>query len=180
MLSVPSYLATELSVRAARSGDLHQLAALVDRCTPDTLYRRFHGASGRTVERELHRIAWPTPAHRSWVAVVDGEIRGTATIARSTSGATEIALLVEDSWFRRGIGRALCLTLLAHARAVRVPIVLAAVQADNDRAVRFLRGVAPAAQVRFAGGGELEVTIPTALQPAELGQQALAYTREAA
>jgi hypothetical protein len=39
--------------------------------------------------------------------------------------------------------------------------VLATVQADNDRAIRFLRGVAPGARSRFVGGAEVEVTIPT-------------------
>lgn len=151
-------------VRAARSDDLPQLTALVDRCTPETLYRRFHGATGAPMRHELERIAAPGPRHRSWVAVgCDGAIRGTATLAWSArAGAEEhpeVAVLVEDAWFRRGLGRALVTRLTGHARRSGAEVVVARVQGDNMRAVRFLRAVAPGARMAF-DGGELAITVP--------------------
>jgi hypothetical protein len=50
--------------------------------------------------------------------------------------------------------------LAAEARRLGVDVLTATVQADNERAVRFIRGVAPDATVRFAGGAELDVRIP--------------------
>jgi GNAT superfamily N-acetyltransferase len=147
-------------VRPAGRGDLPGLVALVERCSPDTLYRRFHGAGGTPLRRELARVADPGPDHRSWVAVTGRCVRGTATLAWGRSGQVEVAFLVEDAWFRRGVGRALFRAVARAARRAGVPEVVAWVQADNDRAVRFLRDLAPGAQVRFVGGGELSVTIP--------------------
>ncbi|MGH9112360.1 MAG: GNAT family N-acetyltransferase [Acidimicrobiales bacterium] len=150
----------EVDIRPSWPTDVDALAALVDRCSDDTLYRRFHGAAAPYVRREVERVASGTWLHRSWVAVADGAIRGTATLAWDRSGETDIAVLVEDTWFRRGIGRALLDRLMTEASRRGVDVLGATVQADNDRAVRFLRGVAPEATVRFAGGAELDVQIP--------------------
>ena len=136
------------------------MRAFVARCSPETLYRRFHGTGPQAMDRELTRIASPNDAHRLWVVVDGGEVRGTASLARSRSGATEMAVLVEDRWFRRGIGRALIGALMAHAELVGIGTVTAWIQADNQRAVRFIRAVAPLARIRFVGGAELEAQLP--------------------
>jgi GNAT superfamily N-acetyltransferase len=147
------------TVRRAGPGDSDALAALAERCSDATLRRRFHGAATRAVQRELDRIAHPTSAHRSWVALADGAVRGTATLARGRDGTVEVAFLVEDAWFRRGVGRALFTALADEARRAGVPEVVATVQSDNDRAARFLRAVAPGGRFVLSGP-ELAVTIP--------------------
>jgi GNAT superfamily N-acetyltransferase len=156
-------LPPDVAVRRARPVDLAALAAFVARCSADTLHRRFHGAGARPVRRELARIAAPTAAHRSWVAVTtDGQVHGTATLAWSRSGTTEAAFLVEDAWQRRGLGRALFAAVAGEAARAEVDVVVATVQADNDRAVRFLRAVAPGVRPRYVGGAELDLSIPVA------------------
>jgi len=148
-------------VRVARADDREGLSALAERSSDDTLWRRFHGAGGRVVERELDRIAHPTDGHRSWVALSpDGAIRGTATLATGRDGAVEAAFLVEDAWFRRGIGRSLFAALAAEARLSGIPRVVARVQADNERAIRFLRVLQSGAHATFVGDGEVEVVVP--------------------
>jgi GNAT superfamily N-acetyltransferase len=147
-------------VRPACPADLAQLGALLDRCSADTQYRRFHGAVGSAVRRELDRIAHPVADHRSWVATDGSSIHGTATLATGSDGLVEAAFLVEDSWFRRGIGRALFSALAREARAAGVGAVTAWVQADNETARRFLRSMAPGAQTSFAGGAELQICLP--------------------
>jgi GNAT superfamily N-acetyltransferase len=157
MHSVPS----DTVVRRAGPADLGPLVALFERCSRDTIYRRFHGAAERPIRRELGRIAAPTATHRSWVAVdAHGAVHGTATLAWARTGAVEAAFLVEDTWFRRGLGRSLFAALGAEAARAGAPAVVATVQADNDRAVRFLRSVAPGIRPRYVGGAELQVTVP--------------------
>jgi L-amino acid N-acyltransferase YncA len=150
-----------LTIRRARPSDLAALADLVARCSEATLYRRFHGVAGLHIRRETARIAAPTPAHRSFVAVgPGGDIHGSATLAWARSGTVEVAFLVEDAWFRRGVGRALHAALVREARVAGVATVTATIQADNERALRFLRAVAPHARPRFVGDGEVEVRVP--------------------
>ena len=152
---------TTTVVRAAVPGDVGALHGLVARASVPTLRRRFHGAGDRIVRREIDRIAHPSVAHRSWVAVSsDGAVRGTATLAAGHDGTVEAAFLVEDAWFRRGVGRALFRALAAEAACAGVPTVLARVQADNERAIRFLRSLRTGVDARFVGYGEVEVVVP--------------------
>ena len=64
----------------------------------------------------------------------DGEVRGTATLAWGPDGTVEAAFLVEDAWFRRGVGRALSGASPPRPAGPGVPTVSATVQADNERA----------------------------------------------
>ena len=148
-------------VRPARVDDRAALAAMVERTSDDTLWRRFHGAGRRVVERELDRIAHPTDDHRSWVALSPGgAVHGTATLAFGRDGTAEAAFLVEDAWLRRGIGRTLFAALAIEARQSGVGQVVARVQADNERAIRFLRALRPDSRATFIGDGEVEVVVP--------------------
>ena len=153
-------------LRAAVPDDLPALGAMTERCSFATLYRRFHGATGSPLRRELARTATGAVGHRSFVAVAGGEVHGVATLARSRSGDVEVAFLVEDGWQRRGLGRALAGRLLGEARRWGATRLVATVQADNDRAVLFVRAVAPGVELRFAGGAEYELTIPVPLSAA--------------
>jgi L-amino acid N-acyltransferase YncA len=148
-------------VRPARADDREALAAMTERASDVTLWRRFHGAGRRVVERELDRIAHPTDAHRSWVALSpDGAIHGTATLATGRDGTVESAFLVEDAWFRRGIGRTLFAAIAREARRSGVNEVVARVQADNEAAIRFLRRLRADSRAAFVGDGEVEVVVP--------------------
>jgi GNAT superfamily N-acetyltransferase len=169
-MSTPGSTPRPGSIRPARPSDLPALGALAERCSFDTLYRRFHGATGTPLRRELARAATASDDHRSWVAVADGDVRGVATLARSRAGDLEVAFLVEDAWQRRGLGRALARQVSLAARRAGHGGVTALVQADNDRAVRFARAVAPDTDVTFDGAAEYRLTIPvTAARPATPG-----------
>lgn len=159
------------SIRAARCDDLAQLLALLDRCSPETRYRRFHASTVEPMRAEMARVAAPEPGHLSWVALgVDGTVRGTATLAWPDGGSPEVAFLVEDAWFRRGIGRALVGEVATAAHRAGAEALVAWVQADNLRAIRFLRAVVPEARVVF-DGGELAVTLPVA-RPSDVADPA--------
>jgi L-amino acid N-acyltransferase YncA len=160
MIAAPKPIAWSLTVRPARPLDLDQLEAMLDRCSPDTQYRRFHGAVGPAVRRELRRIATPVSDHRSWVATDGTAIHGTATLAWGSDGVVEAAFLVEDGWSHHGVGRELFRAVADEARASHVDVVTAWVQADNQAARKFFRAMVPTAVTTFTGGGELEITIP--------------------
>jgi acetyltransferase len=109
----------------------------------------------------MARVAAPSATHRSWVAVTPaGDIRGVATLAWGRDGVVEVALMVEDDWAGRGVGRALFAALADESRRARLHTLRATVQADNERAVRFLLAVAPGARSHYAGDAEIEVTLP--------------------
>jgi GNAT superfamily N-acetyltransferase len=152
-----------MTIRPSAPGDGPALHALVDRCSPGTLVRRFHGGGTGPAHREMDRVAKPTPPHRSWVAEAEGEIHGAGTLAwgRPQEERAEVAFLVEDAWFRRGVGRGLYAAMAAEARREGITVT-ASVQADNERAIRFLVGVAPGARPRYAGEGLVEITFPPA------------------
>ena len=154
-----------VQIRPARPADAAALERFFDRCSPESRYQRFHGATGPTVRRELARITAGSPDHRSWVAVDarDGRtIRGTATLARGHDGEVEVAFLVEDGWTRHGVGRRLFGEMALHAEAEGLESLVARVQGGNERARRFLRTVAPGARTRFLGAGEFELDLPVA------------------
>ncbi|HEX6236796.1 MAG TPA: GNAT family N-acetyltransferase [Acidimicrobiales bacterium] len=149
-----------VAVRAAGPADRSAVEAMVERCTAETLRRRFNGAVGRAARREISRITDPTERHRSWIAVdPSGAVHGTATLALAASGVAEAAVLVEDGWRRRGIGRALVSALTDDARRSGLGAVVAAVHADNVPAVHFVRALSPRARAEHHGGGDLEVTV---------------------
>jgi GNAT superfamily N-acetyltransferase len=147
-------------VRPATADDLPELGELAERCSFDTLYRRFHGATGTPLQRELARMATSSGGHRSWVAVSGGHVRGVATLAVGRSGEAEVAFLVEDAWQRRGLGRALAGRVGVEARRAGHGGLTALVQGDNDRALRFALALAPGADIRFDGAAEYRLTIP--------------------
>ena len=160
-VGVMATLPVALTTRPAGPADQERLGAFVDRCSPATLYRRFHGAGERPARREMERVAAPSATHRSWLALSPGgDVRGVATLAWGRDGVVEAAFMVEDVWARRGVGRVLWAALASEARRSRLGTIRASVQADNERAVRFLLSVAPGARSRYAGDAEIEVTLP--------------------
>lgn len=59
--------------------------------------------------------------------------------------------------------------MAAASIAAEADHVVVAVHADNQRARRFLRAVAPGARTTFSGGGELEMSIPVPRRPCRSG-----------
>jgi N-acetylglutamate synthase-like GNAT family acetyltransferase len=154
-----------LHVRPARRSDRVAIEAMLDRTSPDTLYRRFHGMLGAAgIRREVGRMTNPTRLHRSWVAVGRGGIRGVGTLAFGADGRTEIAFLVEDDWQRSGVGRALAEVVIGAAGELGLRSVDALVQPDNWRARSFFKALSPEAKARFEDG-EVVVAIPIEARP---------------
>jgi N-acetylglutamate synthase-like GNAT family acetyltransferase len=146
-------------VRPSRPGDLPAVEAMVRRSSADTLHRRFHGPFGTIARRELRRMVRSTPAHRSWVAVATGGVRGVVSLVLDHEGQAEVALLVEDEWQRHGVGRQLAEEAMVEACSLRLREVVAFIQAENWQARAFFASVAPEATACFEGG-DVIVRIP--------------------
>jgi GNAT superfamily N-acetyltransferase len=149
------------ATRATTADDLAGIVAMAERCSAESLYRRFHGATGAPLRRELARTAaGEDDAHRSWLVEAGGAVRGVATLARGRDGEAHVAFLVEDAWQRRGVGRALARRLHEAARDAGLDEVVADVLADNLPVIRFAKAVYPGVVVAFVGMGESRLTIP--------------------
>lgn len=168
-----------VTVRPARPSDAGALVELVDRCSELSLYRRFHGATGPYVRREVERIAHPTAGHRSWVALgARGDVRGTATLAWGRAGDVHVAFLVDDAWQRRGVGRSLYRALAHEAVSEGLPAVTATILGDNVPALRFLRAMAPDVRSVFVDG-QVEVRVPVWSAPSARSSLRTAAVRTA-
>ena len=156
----------DVRVRPARPTDEPLLVGLIERSSAETVRRRFHGVFGSAARRELTRIAQPTHVHRSWVAVADGQVVGTITLARDRQGRFEVAIIVEDAWAGRGVGRRLMEAVLRDAQRQGVQELVAWVQPENLRAIAFFRTVVPGAIGAFVDGDVvMRVPVPAVVRP---------------
>lgn len=105
-------------VRQGQPGDAEAVSDLHRRCSPDSLFQRYHTGMRTMPRRWLHRLLMP-PRGLSVLAVHGHEVVGMGQLILGGAGRiAEVSLLVEDSWQRRGVGTALMarLAVLAAAR----------------------------------------------------------------
>src|SRR5579864_5314772 len=88
--------------RRLSAADTDAVLAMLLRCSRDTLYRRFHGVTdGTAYARQLLR----TPSgHDTLGAWCGTRCVGIATLADGSDGCSDVGVLVEDAWQRRGLG----------------------------------------------------------------------------
>ena len=128
-----------LHIRALSPGQLRDLLALMGRCSPASLFHRFHGVTdGTAYVRQLV----VTQGHETLTAWSDGHCVGVATLASSAS-AHEVGVLIEDGWQRRGVGTELLARLVASARARGIDQIVATVLAEDGFVLAALRRVGP-------------------------------------
>jgi GNAT superfamily N-acetyltransferase len=111
-------------IRVLTPNDADGLADLMSRCSPATRHQRFHGVVTAIPPAYLARCL--SGEHDALVAVAGGEIVGMASIGPvfEEPAVHEVAVLVEDRWQGKGIGRALVLALFARAAVETVRMEL--------------------------------------------------------
>ncbi|CCB73110.1 MULTISPECIES: GNAT family N-acetyltransferase [Streptomycetaceae] len=128
-----------ISVRRAGPADLAAARAMHDRCTPATLRGRYHGPVP-DAERYLAHLL--SPRHGRTLAVETASGRLVALGHLLWDGdETEVALLVEDDWQRRGIGGLLLRRLVALAEEAGCGAVYAVTRSSNTAMVAAMRGL---------------------------------------
>jgi RimJ/RimL family protein N-acetyltransferase len=127
-------------IRLGRPEDADAVAAMHERCSEQTRYRRYLTAVGEWREINLRRL---TGGHRGATLVVmspDGLIVGLGNVFPDDpeGRAAEIALLVEDTYQGRGVGTRLLRHMLALAEQLGFQEVVGTVLPDNAPMLHLL------------------------------------------
>jgi GNAT superfamily N-acetyltransferase len=129
--------------------------ALGERCSADSLLHRF--LSPMTGIPAVH-IADVLGGRRGLDSVVAataaGDLIGLATLAPAHRGPTELAVLVEDSWQRSGVGRSLVRHVVRRARVQGTERLAVVVESTRPGLLRALTPLGPSQH--FLDGPVLE------------------------
>ncbi|MDN0200281.1 GNAT family N-acetyltransferase [Streptomyces sp. S.PNR 29] len=130
---------SDITVRRADPSDLEAAKAMHQRCSARTLGMRYHGPVG-DADRYLNHLLSPRFGRTLAVQTASGRIVGLGHLLWD-GDETEVALLVEDAWQRRGIGGELLGRLVAMAAEAGCTSVYAVTQASNTGMVAAMRGL---------------------------------------
>ncbi|WP_282687615.1 MULTISPECIES: GNAT family N-acetyltransferase [unclassified Streptomyces] len=129
----------EITVRRADRGDLAAARAMHDRCSQNTLSLRYHGPVA-DADRYLDHLLSPRFGRTLAVQTASGRLVALGHLLWD-GDETEVALLVEDDWQRRGIGSQLLRRLVALAEEAGCDSVYAVTQSRNTGMVAAMRAL---------------------------------------
>ncbi|MGA5130969.1 GNAT family N-acetyltransferase [Streptomyces olivoreticuli] len=129
----------EITVRRAGLGDLTAAREMHERCSPATLSRRYHGPVG-DADRYLRHLLSPRFGRTLAAYTASGRLVALGHLLWDGE-ETEISLLVEDAWQRRGVGGELLGRLVAMAADAGCESVYAVTQASNTAMVAAMRAL---------------------------------------
>ncbi|WP_406264720.1 GNAT family N-acetyltransferase [Streptomyces sp. NBC_00191] len=129
----------EITVRRADQGDVPAARAMHDRCSDRTLSLRYHGPIG-DADRYLNHLLSPRFGRTLAVQTTSGKLVALGHLLWD-GDETEVALLVEDAWQRRGIGAELLGRLVDLAVEAGCESVYAVTQSSNTGMVAAMRGL---------------------------------------
>ncbi|MGW9028556.1 GNAT family N-acetyltransferase [Streptomyces sp. NPDC055722] len=128
-----------ITVRRADTSDLQAAKQMHARCSGRTLGMRYHGPVG-DADRYLRHLLSPRFGRTLAVQTASGRVVGLGHLLWD-GDETEVALLVEDEWQRRGIGTELLGRLVGMAVEAGCENVYAVTQASNTGMVAAMRGL---------------------------------------
>ncbi|MFH9726235.1 GNAT family N-acetyltransferase [Streptomyces sp. NPDC017254] len=129
----------EITVRRADQRDLPAARAMHDRCSARTLGLRYHGPVG-DADRYLDHLLSPRFGRTLAVQTTSGRLVALGHLLWD-GDETEVALMVEDDWQRRGIGSELLGRLVAMAEEAGCASVYAVTQSSNTGMVAAMRAL---------------------------------------
>ena len=160
---------TRLSVRSASSADRESLRRMFSRVSPNTIYLRFHTPHPKMLERPLALMV-DSDRHdmQAFVAVAEGEIVGHAMYVRLEDGhEAEMAIIVEDGYQSKGVGKLLLRKLAEYAWCRGVDTFVGTVLMENRRMLGLLDAVFTGSR-RVIADGVYQFRAPLeTLEPAE-------------
>ncbi|MFD0272081.1 GNAT family N-acetyltransferase [Streptomyces sp. NPDC127106] len=129
----------DITVRRADQTDLPAARAMHDRCSERTLGLRYHGPVA-DADRYLDHLLSPRFGRTLAATTASGKLVALGHLLWD-GDETEIALLIEDDWQRRGVGSELLRRLIAMAVEAGCASVYAVTQASNTGMVAAMRGL---------------------------------------
>jgi GNAT superfamily N-acetyltransferase len=155
-----------LITRDITPGDKAALRCFHARLSSETRYRRYHAAKGDLTKGDLEYLTEVDGHRHVAVVAVDaerpGELLGVARAVALDDEAreAELAIVVRDDVQHDGVGAVLVHALRRRAREAGMITLIAEVQADNHRALRFFQGQG-ARQRRTGWAGVQALVLPT-------------------
>jgi GNAT superfamily N-acetyltransferase len=148
---------TRVSILAATPSDGAGLRAMFSRATTETIYRRFHMPYPDVPEWMLSfMLDAGHHAKEALVAIAQGEVVGHAMYARLGDGTeAEMAIIVEDGWQSKGVGKLLLRTLAEGARRRGVQAFVGTVLLENRRVLGLIDAVFTGSSHVIADGAYL-------------------------
>jgi GNAT superfamily N-acetyltransferase len=130
---------TQVSIRGATSRDAERLRRMFSRLSSETIYLRFHIPYSEVPEQMLAlMLEVDHPNKEILVAVSEEEIVGHAMYVRlGNRTEAEMAIVVEDRWQSKGVGKSLLLELAKKARLRGIEIFIGEVLWENRRMQRL-------------------------------------------
>jgi GNAT superfamily N-acetyltransferase len=148
---------TTVRLRPVAPDDGAALASVLERMSLRTRWLRFHSPITRFSAAQL-RMLLDTEHDDRAVLVAEIErgparwqLIGFAQYARIAADRADAAIVLEDAWQGRGIGRALALELAATARAAGIAAFTSEILTENRRTLKFARALAPRHSGRLLG-----------------------------
>lgn len=139
-----------ITVRRADQSDVDAASAMHERCSEHTLGLRYHGPVG-DADRYLDHLLSPRHGRTLKVQTASGRLVALGHLLWDGE-ETEVALIVEDAWQRRGIGSELLGRLVALAVEAGCASVYAVTQASNTGMVAAMRGLGLPLDYQIEGG----------------------------
>jgi GNAT superfamily N-acetyltransferase len=140
-------------MRRPTEADGPAIEAMFERCSVESRYARFLAPRPTIPADHLARVLSPAPGDEAWVGVTSDDPQTVVALgswARLGTDA-ELALIVEDSWQRRGIGTSLLGMLGERARNAGVRRFTASVLRESRHVFRMLRTVVGPTSTRADG-----------------------------
>jgi N-acetylglutamate synthase-like GNAT family acetyltransferase len=161
----------EVLVRPVRASDADAIARMHRRCSLETVYRRYLTAVpslSPVLQRRLLDL------HLTLVAEHGGEIVALAHLAVAPGQPTELAVLVEDAWQRRGIGARITEEAVRRAEADGMDTLVAYTLPSSAAVHALLRRLRRGAlRPAFRRTDDGLVTVTMSLGPADSGVERL-------
>lgn len=140
----------KITVRRADQSDVDAASEMHERCSERTLGLRYHGPVG-DADRYLDHLLSPRHGRTLKVQTASGRLVALGHLLWD-GDETEVALIVEDAWQRRGIGTELLGRLVALAVEAGSTSVYAVTQASNTAMVAAMRGLGLPLDYQIEGG----------------------------
>jgi len=151
---------SRLRIRPIWLTDVAALRRMHGRLSQEALYYRFMTACPRASSATLRYLAGVDHVARDALVALDrDEIVAVARYHTVADGEAEVAIIVEDAWQRRGLGREMMQHLAAIARVRGLRSFTGSMLADNKPATALLLSQFPDA-IHKIEDGELIFRIP--------------------